>query len=144
MEKLSLVRKIVLIGGLALTGSSLVEGRANCLRNIEGDGIDPTRSAVARVLGVDAQDQCYRELYNCATGNDINLPLHGTCSDWECDTREVADLNAADPQHQTWHTPDTLKEKVAALASNPVNFIAGLALALGAIIKRKAKINPNE
>lgn len=143
MGKLSASQKILAVSGLVLAGASGAAGVANSLRNIEGDGIDPTRSAIAYVLGIDVQDQCHKEFFNCTSGRLLSEDeggIIGACPGWVCDERLVADLSVSDLRHRGFHKPDTVREKVAAVISNPVSGIGGIVAAAVAIaIRRKKK-----
>lgn len=144
----SVSSEIVTAAGLALFVSSAVMGAYNSFRsevdynnrdgNVEKASrqAEPATSAVGALLGVDMHDECRpisiassATVIDRQTGTkDVQYAITNTVV---CDERTVRDSGSP---NQKFHSPETLKESIAADASNTVGGILGLNIAaLGAI-----------
>lgn len=134
MKKSLSVLGVVLGGAIATV--SAAEAVRNIHRNIDGDGIDPTRSAIADVLGMDTYDSCHLCYYSNNGSICNDSPVGGTYG-WECDTSYVANPNSEDSAHRKFHTPDTVLEQLATHPGNGIGFLTGLGMAVASIVLRQ-------
>lgn len=128
--------KAIAIAGLALLGSSLAMGGYNCASsdvdhdNLYKEGqIEPARSAIGVLLGVDTADRCHSVAWAIPSmtidHNGKKRSKYSMSATLECDWREVRVMGSG----QEFHRPKTVKEKVATHTGNVSSGIMGAGIA---------------